>query len=162
MSEKNMEKRRYNFCCWYAILGNSEESAVKAGFPQSTAFTDGAECLRDSQCRKLISEMVHLFSDTSSVRAGLRRLAFGSSKDAVTLAFAEELPPPDVIGKLDLFNVSEIKRVKGGGVEIKLFDRLKALEKLYELETAQDSKNTAVGLIEALSLSAEVGENENF
>ncbi len=162
MSEKNLEKRRYSFCCWYAVLGNPEESAIKAGFPKSTAFTDGMECLRDSQCRKLISEIVLLFSDSSSVKAGLRRLAFGSCKDAVTLAFAEELPPPDVIGKLDLFNVSEIKRVKGGGVEIKLFDRLKALEKLYELETAQDSRNTAVGLIQALSRSAEADENENL
>mgnify|MGYP003292202735 FL=1 len=160
MSEKISEKRRYNFCCWYAVLGSAEEAALKAGFPKASAFTDAAECLKDSECRKLIAEMRCCFSDTSSVRAGLRRLAFGSCKDAVTLAFADELPPPDVIGNLDLFNVSEIKRVKGGGVEIKLFDRLKALEKLYELEMAQDGRNTAASLIEALS-AAEVGGNED-
>lgn len=34
------------------------------------------------------------FSDSGSVKAGLRRLAYGSCKDAVTLAFSEELPPP--------------------------------------------------------------------
>ena len=94
--------------------------------------------------------------------AGLKRLAFGSCRDAVTLAFAEELPPAEIIGKLDLFNVSEIKRDKGGGVEIKLFDRLKALEKLYELEMAQDGRNTAAGLIEALSASNSDSDYENY
>ena len=34
---------------------------------------------------------------------------------------------------MDLFNISEIKKVKGGGVEIKFFDRIKALEKLENL-----------------------------
>ncbi len=159
MSEKNMDKRRYNFCCCYAVSGNPEEAAIKAGVPQNTAFEFAAECLRDPQCRKLITEMTGVFSDISSVKAGLRRLAFGSCKDAVTLAFAEELPPADVIGKMDLFNVSEIKRVKGGGVEIRLFDRMKALEKLYELEAEQDSRNTAAGIIKALS--ATVNEYEN-
>ena len=31
------------------------------------------------------------------------------------------------------FSVSEIKRQKGGGIEVKFFDRLKALEKLESL-----------------------------
>jgi hypothetical protein len=34
---------------------------------------------------------------------------------------------------LELFNVSEIKKPKGGGIEIKFFDRLKALEHLEAL-----------------------------
>ncbi len=99
--------------------------------------------------------------EESAVKSGLRRLAFGGCGDAVALAFAEELPPPNVIEEMDLFNVSEIKRVKGGGVEIKFFDRLKALEKLYELETKQENKNSAAGLIEALSASAERGGNND-
>jgi len=154
MSEKITEQRRDKFCCYYVTLGDPEEAAVRAGWQGAAALTEAAKCLKDRQCRKTISELKTLFADTSSVKAGLRRLAFGSCKDAVTLAFSDELPPQGVIEKLDLFNVSEIKRDRGGGVEIKLFDRLKALEKLYELETAQDGKNMAAGLIEALTASA--------
>lgn len=154
MSVKITEQRRNEFCCYYVMLGDPEEAAVRAGWQGTAALTEAAKLLKNQQCRKVISELKTLFSDSASVKAGLRRLAFGSCKDAVTLAFSEELPPPGVIEKLDLFNVSEIKRVKGGGVEIKLFDRLKALEKLYELETAQEGKNMAAGLLEALTASA--------
>jgi hypothetical protein len=91
--------------------------------------------------------------------SGLERLAFGSCNDAVYLVFSEELPPADVISGLDLFNVSEVKRVKGGGVEVKLFDRQKALEKLLEyLNTVDNSKNAA-SLLQALAGSDSESEN---
>ena len=157
-----LKKQRELFCCYYAVLGNISEAAAKAGFPAETALINGMECLRSAVCRKKIGELRELISGKGEVIAGLKRLAFGSCKDAVVLAFAEELPPAGVIEKLDLFNVSEIKRVKGGGVEIKLFDRLKALEKLFELENTFSDRDKAAGLIKALSLSdEEVNDVEN-
>ena len=144
MAEK-IDKRRYDFCCQYALLGNAEEAAVKAGYPKSTALKNAADCLSDNNCRELIADMTNKLSHTSAVKAGLRRLAFGECSD----------------GKMDLFNVSEIKRLKGGGMEIRFFDRLKALEKLYELETSENGSNTAAGLIEALTASAQGGDYED-
>lgn len=161
MSQKDLDKRKELFCCYYVILGNPEEAAVKAGFPKTTAALSAAECLKNQDCRKTISELKTIFADHASVRAGLKRLAFGSCKDAVSLVFTEELPPQSVIDKLDLFNVSEIKRDKNGGVEIKLFDRIKALEKLNELEMSLDSQNTAAGLLAALTASAKGDENDD-
>ena len=35
---------------------------------------------------------------------------------------------------MDLFHISEIKRQKDGAIEIKFFDRLKALEKLEKAD----------------------------
>ena len=35
---------------------------------------------------------------------------------------------------MDLFNVSEIKRLKDGAVEIKFFDRIRALEKIQSMD----------------------------
>lgn len=81
---------------------------------------------------------------------GLERLAFGVTNDAVFLVFSEELPPPSTISKLDLFNVSELKRVKGGGVEVKFFDRQKAIEKMLEYSNTSNNNETAKSLIEAL------------
>ena len=67
------------------------------------------------------------------VKTGLSRLAFGSINDAAALLFAEE-PTREEVLSADLFNVAEIKKVKGGGVEMKFYDRQKALEKLVELD----------------------------
>lgn len=119
---KKKKTQLNNFCCNYVMLGNAEESAIRAGLPHETALSEGIELLKTEECRELIAQLRELLNDGGSVAAGLRRLAFGSCSDAVYLVFADELPPVDVIGKLDLFNVSEIKRVKGGGVEVKLFD----------------------------------------
>ena len=55
--------------------------------------------------------------------------------------------------------------VKGGGVEVKLCDRLKALEKLWELQSVCSDRDTADGLIEALASAAgdssEAGESND-
>lgn len=58
----------------------------------------------------------------------LAELAFGKANDCVRLAL-EESPR---LGKLDLSLLSEIKRNEKGTVEIKLIDRLKALEQLAQ------------------------------
>ena len=155
---RNARNRLNSFCCNYVMLGSVEEAAVRAGIPRENALSEGVELLKKEECRQLIAQLRELLTDNGCVAAGLKRLAFGSCTDAVYLVFADELPPADVIGKLDLFNVSELKRVKGGGVEVKLFDRMKALEKLFELENAFSDREKAESLIRALSEDDEEGE----
>ncbi|MDD5952719.1 MAG: hypothetical protein PUC32_03575 [Oscillospiraceae bacterium] len=75
-------------------------------------------------------------SPQEQLRQGFEQLAFGSVTDAVRLLFAEDLSELP-LEKMELFNVSEIKRLKGGGMEIKFADRLKALQCLEELELSQ-------------------------
>ena len=58
----------------------------------------------------------------------LAELAFGQPNDCVRLAL-EEMPD---LKKLDLSLLSEIKRNEKGMVEIKLVDRLRALEQLAQ------------------------------
>ena len=58
----------------------------------------------------------------------LAELAFGKANDCVRLALEED-PQLD---KLDLSLLSEIKRNEKGTVEIRLIDRLKALEQLAQ------------------------------
>ncbi len=88
---------------------------------------------------------------TALVLEGLQQLAFGDVNDAVRLAFSEEMPPPEVLAKLNLCNVASISHDKGGGVEIKFFDRIKALEKLYEYANAGQNGAAAASLLEALT-----------
>lgn len=93
------------------------------------------------------------------VTDGLRRLAFGEIQDAVSLLFETEEQILSSLPGLDLFNVSEIKRVKGGGMEIKFFDRLKALERLGDAVKSDNAKS-AVSFYDALERSAEGGADD--
>ena len=42
---------------------------------------------------------------------------------------------------MDLFPITEIKRPRTGGIEMKFCDRLKALEKLAQLEAQETQEN---------------------
>lgn len=79
----------------------------------------------------------------ADISAGYLRLAFGCVSDAVKLIFSDDITE-ERIDDLDLFNISEIKRKKGGDVEIKFFDRLKALEHLYEMSEGTDSGEASI------------------
>lgn len=155
MSVDSLSAKRRSFCIGYVLLGSVEEAALRAGFPCETALNEGIKCLKTESCRRFINQLRSVLADSGDVLTGLKRLAFGSCKDAVYLVFADELPPKSVVERLDLFNVSEIKRVKGGGVEIKFFDRIKALEKLFEFSNTSSDRGNAADLIKALSAANE-------
>lgn len=71
----------------------------------------------------------------------IRELAFGRSNDAVKLLFLEP-DQMDVVDKLDLRMVSEIKRGSGGTLEIKLVNRLALLELLIGLLSGSESESS--------------------
>lgn len=65
----------------------------------------------------------------ADVARKLAELAYGRGNDCATLG----LDPGADAGKLDLSLLSEVKRSEKGAVEVKLLDRLKALEMLTAL-----------------------------
>lgn len=153
--QKELRKR---FCRLYLLLGNGEEAAMQAGVPPKEAAAYALMQLHSVPCRRILHRLAgeETLSVRAMVMAGLRRLAFGKANDAVRLVFAEELPPPPLLDQLDLFHVSEIKRDKGGGVEIRLFDRQKAMERLLECANAMDSSAAANALLAAFAAPEEV------
>ena len=72
----------------------------------------------------------------SDVTRRLAELAFGKANDCVRLALEDD---PN-LGRLGLSLLSEVKRNDKGTVEIKLIDRLRALEQLAQVagEDTQD------------------------
>lgn len=87
------------------------------------------------------------------VEQGLLDLAFGDISDAVLLLYLSDEEVLERLPKLNLFNISEIKRPKGGGMEIKFFDRLKAIERLAD--TTDQSTDGGFSFYEALQKGAE-------
>ena len=90
------------------------------------------------------------FSCRKRALLGFERLAFGSTADAFRLLMYDGEAPLDV-GALDLFNVAEIKKPKDGAMELKFFDRLKALEQLGNIP---EGDNAAAAFYEAISSAA--------
>ncbi|MEF9853546.1 MAG: terminase small subunit [Hydrogenoanaerobacterium sp.] len=88
-------------------------------------------------------------SPLEEVREGLYRLAFGSTTDAVKLLFFEEAPSPAELSGLDLFHIAEVKRGKNG-VEVKLFDRFKAMEALARIAQAEEAGDGALPFYSAI------------
>ncbi len=74
----------------------------------------------------------------------LAELAFGKANDCVRLVL-EDAPR---VGRLDLSLLSEVKRNDKGTVEVKLVDRLRALEQLALL--AQDKGQDLESFLQAL------------
>ncbi len=83
------------------------------------------------------------------VNRRLAELAFGEANDCVRLIL-EQSPELD---KLDLSLLSEIKRSEKGSVEIKLIDRLQALEQL-----AQAAGEEQEGMEDLLAALGKAGE----
>ena len=95
---------------------------------------------------------------TAEIYQGYRQLAFGSIADAIKLLFMDE-PAPRALGKMNFINVAEIRRMKEGAMEIKFFDRLKALEKLEEM--TDQGQTDAPPFYEALENSARLLQKQN-
>ena len=74
----------------------------------------------------------------------LAELAFGKANDCVKLALEENI----CLDELDLCLLSEVKRNDKGTVEIKLIDRLRALEQLAQ--TAGEERSDVDAFLQAL------------
>ena len=87
---------------------------------------------------------------------GYERLAFGSIADCIQLLYMET-PTLQRLEAMDLFMISEIKKPKDGAMEIKFFDRIKALEKLSEAQ--EDTHEKSLPFYRALERSADMLSN---
>lgn len=151
------DRQKSDFAAFYLSLGNAQEAAVRVGVGSDDAQRAGIMLLQDKKVRRLIRKRRVEGSPGAEALAGLRRLAFGRINDALALLSDDGSTPfPE---RLDLFNVSEIKKVKGGGVEIKFFNRLEALEKLSEIESQAAEQDSADSFFSALKGSVKGAGN---
>ncbi len=134
------------------VLGSPEEAALRLGISPDEALGEGLRLAARRKVKSYVEKNGGADTCRAEVLAGLRRLAFGRINDALTLL------GDDFDGlctsRLDLYNVSEIKRAKGGGVEIKFFDRLEALKRLAEIGERTSGSDSADSFFAALKDSA--------
>ena len=162
--KKKLSAKERNFCAAYLYFGNAFDAAKESGFEEKKK--SGTELLsRDDICNEIerLFEKHLSLTDKSAV-SGYERLAFGSIEGAVRLLFADD-PLAEIEKGCSLFNVAEIKRPKEGALEIKFFDRLKALEKLEAHSSCSrngtsDFYNAIVGGIADRDISDNEGQED--
>ena len=147
------------FCTYYSLSCNGREAAAKSGyvFPEKSSV----RLLRKPEIRAFIEELEkQRRADRNDIAQGYVRLAFGCVSDAIRRMFSDTLEDDSIDG-MDLFNISEIKKKKGGDIEIKSFDRLKALEKLQQL-CDEGEGFTSDSLYSAIASSAAVLKEDDL
>lgn len=153
ISKQNFSLR--DFAQMFVRTRNGAEAAVMLGAQADEAKKIEAKYLANEKVKAEIRKLDRADQQTLCyIKTGLSRLAFGAVNEAAALIFDEEVSRDDIL-KADLFNVSEIKKIKGGGVEIKFFDRQKAMEKLVELDPELKEVSDAEEFLNALCRSSE-------
>lgn len=159
--KNSLTKKEKEFCRYYVTLQNSREAASNAGYGMLSRLA-GEKLMMKKEVKDEIARLIKLNDDLSCAKQGFRRLAFGSVADAIRLIDGER----DNLDSMDLFMVSDIKLVKGGGMEVKFYDRQKALESLASLEqmTSADGSLPIYRALEnsakAIALESEAYQNE--
>ena len=134
------------FAVAYLKTMDAELAAQAIGATDGTALLGSEEVAAQVEAQRAILKRQIMPED---VVRQLAALAFGRSNDCVKLAL-EAAPEIDT---LDLRLLSEIKRNDKGTVEIRLIDRLAALERLSALVSATDE--TASAFLAAMSAACE-------
>ncbi len=146
-----LSQKQKLFCAYYANTADVQKSALLAGYSKNPLLK-GEQLLKKEEISKEIESIIKARENVIKqiARLGFERLAFSSVGDAVSLLFAHDVSR-ETLSKMDLFMVSEIKKLKDGAMEIKFFDRIKALQNICDCEKKQDEGNS---LIDAINMGA--------
>lgn len=128
MSEVGVNAQERKFCRVFLQTMDAARAGAACG-------ADGFSMLRRKTVRERLGRMRSGMEGMVTREDVLRRLcalAFGRANDAVRLAMGTVAEDVD-IEELDLSLLSEFKRGANGGVEVRLADRVKALEALYDI-----------------------------
>lgn len=152
-----MTRKEDKFCCFYSSNGNVRLSAVMAVYSNNPEQTGQQLLTRGDIARKVKEYRDTRINDLKLMALlGYERLAFGSIADCIQLLYMET-PSLQKLEAMDLFMISEIKKPKDGAMEIKFFDRIKALEKLSEAQ--EDTHEKSLPFYKALERSADMLSN---
>lgn len=145
--DSKLKDREKQFCACYAETGDARLSARLAGYRLNSRARGIRLLSRDDircEIENLIKEKEKLAKRLAML--GYRRLAFGDTGDCVSLICSGNVTEQDLT-EMDFFMISEIKKPKDGALEVKFFDRIKALEKLENAcdDTSAKSLFDAIG-----------------
>ncbi len=149
--KKTLTPREKLFCVYYAHSGDAKKSAIYAGYKKNHRQKADRLLVKKEIQNEIADVSKTLFADINQiVKTGYHRLAFSDISDAIRLLYMDSVSA-ETLSSMDLFMVQEIKKPKDGAMEIKFFDRLKALESLSK---SCGTKEESSGLFDAFNIAA--------
>lgn len=150
MALENKKEREAAFARGYLRTMDAARAA------RSVGEKDGEGLLRRASVQKYVERGRRLGGDVrrEDVIRRLAELAFGRANDAVKLACLGGEADEPMIEGLELSAVAEFKRNSAGAVEVKLIDRVKALEALHGILSGEDG-SAAATFLQALTAPGE-------
>ena len=135
------------------VHGDPKRAAAQAGYSRADSVWPELMAREDvaDEISRRMKNIRSIYRSTAV--CGLYRLAYGDITDALTLLGSDKLSESE-LQKLDLSCISEIKRTDKA-VEMKFCDRLKAIDRLAQILTADGDTAGGSGLIEAMMRSAQ-------
>lgn len=159
MNQIKLEEKEERFCQFYRETGNGRKAALLAGYPAPDAEREALLLLADRRIQRRLDKLRKTGREKrEEIAAGLRRIAFGPVGDAVRLAVFGRNLTEEELEQLDLFNLAELK-VGEKGIEMKFYDRQKALVLLQGLE-AENTAEKSSSFYDALEQGAAVLRKE--
>ena len=144
---------------------DAEKSVRQGGFKPEHEEKQAERLLSREEIREEISrqrENMLCHKEKDLARLGLARIIFSSPSrlfGEIMKLRAEDEPYELKVSDDDLFCLSEIKLGKGGTLEIKFFDKLKALESLGKIPS-DDGEENDLSFLDALYKAGEENEME--
>lgn len=146
---KKLTKKEKAFCVGFINSGDIAEAQAYSG------VSDGGRLLCRKEIRDELKRLSRVYNESVAytASAGLKKLAMGDISDAVRLLY-EDNPDSETLRNMNLFSISEIRR-KENAVEIKFYDRIKALSELSENSVAEGESS----IVDAIMASVEKRDN---
>ena len=166
-NEKRLTEKQKRFCEEYLVDLNATQAAIRAGYAQRTAYSQGQRLLKNVEIQSRISELRERQSKRTEITADrvIEELAAIAFTDRSELASINDkgyvaVNPTNKWSKEAKKAVSSIKESQNG-IEVKSYDKLRALELLGKhfgiFESKQNSDTEEIeddGFIDALNGTA--------
>lgn len=130
-----LTEKQKRFCDEYLIDLNATQAAIRAGYSEKTAYRTGADNLKKPQIRKYITERQSTIQRRTEITqdkvvAELAKIGFANVTDFLSVINGRVLIKSTQ--EMEKDKIGAISGIKSGmnGIEVKLNDKVKALELL--------------------------------
>ena len=150
---KKLTKKEKAFCVGFINSGDISEAQAYSG------VRDGGALLCREDIHDELKRLSRVYNESVAytASAGLKKLAMGDISDAVRLLY-EDNPDAETLRDMDFFMISEIRR-KENAVEIKFYDRIKALSQLSNNNVSESGGSIYEAIMASVENRGEKNEN---
>lgn len=142
------------FCRYYNNCLNGKEAAIKAGYKNSIAEKIAEKLLEKKEICCFLEELKNNLKKEKILKLiviALKRIILYRPNDTIKLLKNIETIGEEEIEKLDLFQISELKKLRDGSFEFKFIDRIKAIETLLPILEKMENNLQINSFLKALS-----------